>query len=185
MTLTRTITLFGSSRPQPGEPAYAQAYELGHTLASSGFRVCNGGYGGTMEASAKGAKDAGGMTIGVTCDLFSRSPNPWIDEERRTPRLEERLITLAQLGDGYVVLPGGTGTLLELAYVLETINKGFTKERPIVLLGSHWTPALEPLKAEMREGRIEKWANFIIVAKGPEDAVKRLEFAIGGSSGFR
>ena len=139
------ITVFGSSAPQEIEPAYQSAYRLGRVLAGAGWTVCNGGYGGTMEAAARGAVEAGGHTIGVTCSAFGRSgANPYIRQEVPTFDLLTRLNTLIRLGRGYVVLPGGTGTLLELSCVWEMTNKSIWKvRRPIVLLGRFWEPVLE------------------------------------------
>ena len=93
-----------------------------------------------MLASAKGATDAGGKTIGVTCSAFKRSKaNEYIARQIVTHSLEERLEKLIELGQGYVVLPGGTGTLLELAMVWELKNKGFLRtDKPIILVGGFW-----------------------------------------------
>ena len=68
----KTITIFGTGRAKAGDAAYELAYELGKMLAEAGFTVTNGGYGGTMLAAAKGAAEAGGRTIGVTCSAFKR-----------------------------------------------------------------------------------------------------------------
>lgn len=168
------ITIFGSSKPRPGSPEYEQALQLGRALALNGFSVCNGGFAGTMEAAARGAREAGGIAIGVTCDLIPRSANPWISKEIREARLVDRITTLGELAAGYVVLPGGTGTLLELAYVLEMVNKGFSDERPIVLLGSFWEPVLEPLKEEMRQEGLANLARFLTVAHSPEETASFL-----------
>ena len=119
----KTVTIFGSSLPGEGSAAYAEARRLGRLLAEGGFAVCNGGYGGLMEASARGAREAGGHTLGVTCELWTSQVNPWIVEEIRTPSFFERLTTLIERGDAYIVLPGGTGTLAELALVWEMMNK--------------------------------------------------------------
>ena len=135
----KRIVIFGSSRPKPGSDRYLQAYELGKMLGAAGYVVANGGYGGVMEASARGAKEAGGETVGVTCEAFGRGgANQWIDKEIRTASLNERLEELIGLGDGYVVLPGSTGTLLEIAMVWELINKRFLSERPIIFLSDYW-----------------------------------------------
>ena len=141
----RTIAIFGTSRVGPGEPAYVLAYEAGKLLAEAGFTIANGGYGGTMLAAAKGAAEAGGTTIGVTCSAFKGSKaNEYISREIATDSLDERLDTLIKLGQGYVVLPGGTGTLLELAKVWELKNKGFLEEdKPIILLGEFWKPLVD------------------------------------------
>ncbi len=144
-----TITVFGSSAPNPGEPAYEAAYRLGGAIARQGWVLCNGGYGGTMAAGAQGASEVGGKTIGVSCGAFGRSGiNRWIAEEIRTSNLNERLDTLIRIGDAYVVLPGSTGTLLELAAVWELANKGFAGNKPIVLLEDYWSPVVEIIRRE-------------------------------------
>jgi uncharacterized protein (TIGR00730 family) len=142
MKSDKIITIFGSSRPLPGEPAYQKAYEVGRSLAMAGYTLCNGGYGGTMEATAKGAKDAGGKTIGVTCDLWS-GPNAFLDEVFHTDSLYPRLMKLIDLGQGYVVLPGGSGTLVELSLVWEMVAKKIMSPKPIVLMGDFWKPVIE------------------------------------------
>ena len=73
MKQERIITVFGSYEPTEGSAQYAQAYQVGYELAKAGFVLANGGYAGTMEASAKGAKQAQGATIGVSCRAFARS----------------------------------------------------------------------------------------------------------------
>ncbi|MBN2137071.1 MAG: LOG family protein [Sedimentisphaerales bacterium] len=140
----RIVTLFGTSRTKPGEPAYEMAYSTGAGLARAGFCVANGGYGGTMLAVAKGAAEAGGEVIGVTCSAFKSKANEYVSREIVTGSLNERLNTLVELGAAYIVLPGGTGTLLELAMVWELKNKGFlTGEKPIILMGEFWKPLVE------------------------------------------
>jgi len=148
------ISVIGSSYPGPQEPEYAEAYEIGKKIAASGFALCNGGYGGTMEGSARGAKEAGGHTIGVTmASLSSRTANPWIDEVVVEDSLINRLMRLIALGDGYVVLRGGTGTLLELAAVWEFMNKSLMRRKPCVALGEFWNGAIQIVQKELlREG---------------------------------
>lgn len=146
----KTVTVFGSGNVAQLSPAYKTAFELGQVIANAGWALCNGGYGGTMEAAAQGAKKAGGHTIGVTCKLFRRGgPNQYIQQEVPTFDLLQRLNTLVRLGDAYVVLPGGTGTMLELALVWELFNKGLIRaERPIICVGDHWRPLVEPIALE-------------------------------------
>jgi len=136
----KIITIFGTATAISGDPTYVVAYEIGKLLAEAGFTIANGGYGGTMLASAKGASEAGGKTIGVTCTAFGRGgANEYIQQEIVTATLDERLDTLIKLGRGYVVLPGATGTLLELAKVWELKNKGFMPaDKPIILVGKFW-----------------------------------------------
>jgi uncharacterized protein (TIGR00730 family) len=125
------------------------AESLGRELAENGFSIVNGGYGGTMLAAGKGASEAGGHVIGVTCTAFNRGKaNAYVKEELSTACLAERLAKLIELGDAYLVLPGGTGTLLEVADVWEHKNKGFANaDKPIILIGAFWKPLLEMMAA--------------------------------------
>lgn len=102
-----------------------------------------------MLAAAKGAANAGGSVIGVTCTAFKRSrANAFVTEEISTDCLGERLDKLIERGSAYLVLPGGTGTLLELADVWEHKNKGFSNaDKPIILIGAFWQPLLKMMAA--------------------------------------
>ena len=146
----KIITIFGTGRARPDDAAYELAYQLGKTLAQAGFTIANGGYGGTMLAAAKGASEEAGKTIGVTCSAFAgSSANQYVSREIVTNSLDERLDTLIKLGQAYIILPGGTGTLLELAKVWELKNKGFlNKHKPIILLGEFWKPLVDLIKID-------------------------------------
>lgn len=147
------VTVFGSSRPTEAETAYTEARVLGSELALRGFAVCTGGYGGVMEAVSRGAKEAGGRTIGVTAEIFQARANAWVDEEIRVKTWQDRLFQLIRRGDAYVVCAGGTGTLAELAVVWEMVNKRVMPARPFVALGEFWRPVIEYVgAAESREG---------------------------------
>jgi len=163
-----TITIFGTSRARRGDSAYMLAYQTGKLLAQAGFVIANGGYGGTMEAAAKGAAEVGGKIIGVTCSAFKSVANEFISREIVTASLDERLDTLIKLGQAYVVLPGGTGTLLELAKVWEFKNKGFLQVRkPIILVGDFWKPLVDLIAMDDPDS-----SRHIKLAEGPEQAVK-------------
>jgi uncharacterized protein (TIGR00730 family) len=167
--MNKTITIFGSSRPIEGDEEYQLAYEVGKQLSLAGFIVCNGGFGGIMEASARGAKEAGGKTIGVTFNIKGRAANPWIDENIHVPALIDRMMKLVDLGDAYVVLKGGTGTLLEFAAVWEFINKGLLAEKPIVIIGKFWSGVVETLREELLWEGIGDCTKFIHCASTPEE----------------
>ena len=138
--------------------------------------MANGGYGGTMAAGAAGAKQAGGRTIGVTCEAFGRgAANPYIDQEIRTPDLSSRLERLIELGDGYVVLPGGTGTLMELAAVWELQKKRLTSRKSVVLLGRWWEPVVELVCRDDPGAR-----GVLAWAEDATSAVGTLAGAVGG-----
>jgi uncharacterized protein (TIGR00730 family) len=146
----KVISVFGTSRAAPGSQLYQLAYELGSHLARAGLAIANGGYNGTMRAAAHGASDAHGEVIGVTCSAFKRAKaNEYVTREISTASLDERLSTLIKLGDAYVILPGGTGTLLELAHVWELKNKHFMNPaKPVILLGRFWEPVVKLVESD-------------------------------------
>jgi uncharacterized protein (TIGR00730 family) len=164
-----TITIFGTGRAKPGDTAYKLAEEVGMLLALKGFTIANGGYGGTMLAAAKGVAKASGRIIGVTCSAFKAGKvNQYITQEIVTKSLDERLDTLVRLGRGYIVLPGGTGTLLELAKVWELKNKGFLEtDKPIILVGSFWRPLVDLIASDDPTS-----SQYIQQTNQPEEAVR-------------
>lgn len=151
--ITDGVSVFGSSLPEPGSPTYETAYRIGRLLGVAGYTLINGGYGGTMEASARGARDAGGRSVGITVTRFRTcGPNPYVDTVLEEPDLFHRLASLVQLGQWYVVLPGSTGTLVELALVWEFLNKGFTT-RKTILADRCWAAIRQALPPEAEQGR--------------------------------
>ena len=185
---SRIITVFGSSRPRAGDPQYAAAQSLGAALAAQGFTVCSGGYGGVMEAVSRGAKDAGGRTLGITASFFRARVNKWVDEEIRMKTWQERLFELVKRGHGYVVCPGGTGTLVELAVVWEMLNKGAMARRPLVALGEFWQPVIERVR-EVELGHQSPWGEqgepLIHFAGSPAEAAAHLASHFEGQKSRR
>ena len=122
--------------------AYADAMALGEVLAHRGHTVLTGGYTGTMEAVSRGAAAAGGHVIGVTCDdigrFHGRAANAWVMEERRCPTLLERLKGLIEGSDAAIALPGGPGTLAEIALTWNLMIVGSLPRRPLILVGEGW-----------------------------------------------
>lgn len=168
----KTITIFGTSKAQEGSEVFKLAYQFGRLCAQAGFTIANGGYGGTMLAGAKGAKSAGGKTIGVTCTAFGKKgPNEFITDNIITENLARRVAKLVEIGDAYAVLPGGTGTLLELAEIWESANKGFVKPaKPIILIGGFWTPLIDLMAKDDPDCK-----KYIIQAADAESAVAILK----------
>jgi len=162
------VTIFGTGRARQADPTCALALETGRLLASAGFTIANGGYGGTMLAAAKGAAQAGGQVIGVTCSAFKSSKaNEYVTRTIVTACLDERLDTLIRLGQAYLVLPGGTGTLLELAKVWELKNKGFLDaEKSIILVGEFWRPLVDLVSTDDPDS-----AGYVQLADEPAQAV--------------
>lgn len=172
----KIITVFGTSKAAPGEAVFELAQAVGKHLAENGFAMANGGYGGTMLAAAKGAAQAGGKVVGVTCKAFKRgAANEYVTEEIQTETLTERLGKLIELGAAYLVLPGGTGTLLELADVWEHKNKGFPNaDKPIILVGAFWEPLLGMMAVADGDSVLH-----VECADNAEDAVALLKTYLG------
>jgi uncharacterized protein (TIGR00730 family) len=181
----KTVTVFGSAHPGEASKVYQEARRLGQLLAEADFAVCNGGYGGLMEASARGAREAGGHTTGVTCVLWPRPANAYIVQEVRTQSFTERLMTLIERGDAFVTLPGGTGTLAELALVWEMMNKQSLAKsvggrKPVLALAPYWQPVLDCLRQESElvpEGVSSPASALEIVTMvaSPEQALQELQ----------
>lgn len=143
---SRTVVVFGSSRSPEDSPACRQAYRLGRLLAQSGYVVCNGGYAGVMAAVARGAKEAGGRTVGITVAMFpERTANPWLDQVVHTQTIFARLEAFVSRADAFVVLKGGVGTLLECALIWNLAQAGALGGKPIILLGRHWPAFIRAL----------------------------------------
>ncbi len=170
------ISVFGTGRAQEGDGVFEIAYEIGRQLGEAGFTIANGGYGGTMLAAAKGAAEVGGRVIGVTCASFkSSAANKYVTKDIVAGTLDERLGKLIELGEGYVVLPGGTGTLLELAMVWELKNKGFLKgDKPIILVGDYWEPLVELIANEDAASR-----EYVFRANDPREVIEILRNSTG------
>lgn len=147
----KRVCVFGSYKHLEGTDKL-DVVKLGKLLAERGFEVVSGGFAGTMEDVSKGAKEAGGKTIGVTYykseDIKHKKPNKYIDEEIVTQNLFERISVMLRTSDAFIILPGGTGTLLELAACLEHINKGLMKPKPVIALGNFWKKPVEILSGE-------------------------------------
>ena len=140
--MNKRISVFGGSKPNPGESTYDEALSLGRALGKRKIAVLTGGYIGTMHAVSQGAAESGAHVIGVTCDEIEAyrpvSPNPWLSEEIRCTTLRERIYTLITECDAAIALPGGIGTLLEIVTMWNIILINAIAPRPILLLGSGW-----------------------------------------------
>ncbi|MGH2582504.1 MAG: LOG family protein [Anaerolineales bacterium] len=145
------ITVFGSSSSLPGDAAYQEARRLGELIARAGHTVLTGGYMGTMEAVSRGATEAGGLTIGVTCDEIEAwrrgGANQWVREERKFPTLRERLYCLVESCDAALALPGGIGTLAEIAVMWSGMQSRSMPIRSLILVGEGWQHTFDVLFA--------------------------------------
>lgn len=149
--MQKTITIFGSSIPQQGDEQYAAAEKLGELLALRGFNICSGGNLGIMEAVSKGAVKNSAKAIGITLDSAGFTSNKYLTEEIICTSLFDRITKLIQYGDGYVILQGGTGTLLELASVWELMNKDLLTIKPIACHSSMWKEIVSVMNDQLRK----------------------------------
>ncbi|MBK8987836.1 MAG: LOG family protein [Chloroflexi bacterium] len=167
------ISVFGSSRPLPDSPAYRAGYTVGRLLAVAGYTVASGGYSGTMAAVSQGAAEAGGHVIGVTAAQIETfrpiPPNQWVKEEIRKELLRERVMHLVMHNNGMIVLPGGVGTLSEMALAWSLMQVGDIEPRPLVLFGSTWRAALAAF-FDADYIRVQDY-NLLHFADTPETAV--------------
>jgi len=168
----KVITVFGSGHMEENFPEYQRATVLGVALAEKGFTVCNGGYGGIMEASARGAKQVGGKTLGIITKEMHRHANRWIDRVKAEKTWRDRLLRLIKTGDAFVVFDGGTGTLTELFTIWEMTNKQLIS-KPIIIHGL-WMRAFVK---RLRKQRLIIFNDFIQFAKSPRRVIQCLEDA--------
>lgn len=173
------VTVFGGSQPKEGTSAYAEAYQLGKLLAEAGHTVLTGGYIGTMEAVSRGAHEAGGHVIGVTCADIEAwrqiKANSWVKEERRHQTLLQRLDGLISGCDAAIALPGGPGTLTEIGLMWNLMIVDAIHRRPLILVGRGWQSMLDQAYAEMGEYFVENQRALVQFAPDIETAVKILE----------
>jgi uncharacterized protein (TIGR00725 family) len=133
------VGVFGTWRSQPDDPICVRAVLYGKALAEAGHAVLTGGYSGVMEAANRGAAEAGGRSIGITCPEIDRllPPNRWISERIPEPDLLARLATCFRMIDAAVFFPGRSGTITELSLAIEMREKGLLS-RPVYLACDYW-----------------------------------------------
>ncbi len=172
------VTVFGGSYPKEGDAAYAQAYQLGKLLALAGHSVLTGGYIGTMEAVSRGANEAGGHVIGVTCADIEAwrgvRANAWVQEERHFATMQERLNELVLACDAAIALPGGPGTLTEIALTWNLMIVNSMSRKPLILIGQGWLSTLSNFISELSSYIPESQRTFLTFAPDCEEAVNIL-----------
>ncbi|MDD5097460.1 MAG: LOG family protein [Candidatus Omnitrophica bacterium] len=183
--MIKKVCIFGSYKDL-SKKEKEEIVRLGKLLAQEGATVMSGGFGGTMEDISRGAKSVGGKTIGVTWYKWEKpiykNANAFIDEEIVADTLFERIDIMLKKADVFIVLPGGTGTLLELSAVLEHLNKGLIDPKPIIMLGDFWKPALaclkkEPVLSEKTRSKrnISCCDELVIFVKNVDECIEKLE----------
>jgi uncharacterized protein (TIGR00730 family) len=173
------ISVFGGSQPTPSSLAYEEARQLGKMLAQHGHTVLTGGYIGTMEAISRGANEAGGHVIGVTCGEIERwrdvGVNTWVQEVWRKQTLVERLQVLIRECDAAIALPGGPGTLTEISLMWNLMIVESMRRRPLVLVGSGWQSVFDQLFKSFDLYIPPNQRELLRFAKDVQTAVKMIE----------
>ena len=151
------VTVFGSARFEEGHPYYAMAWRVGQALARRGFTVMTGGGPGVMEAANRGAREAGGRSIGCNIELpHEQAPNAYLDHWITFRYFFVRKVMLAKYSYAFIALPGGFGTLDEIFEISVLIQTEKIKRFPVILIGRHfWEPLFDFLRQRpLREGTI-------------------------------
>ena len=152
---------------------------MGRLLAERGHTVLTGGYIGVMEAVSRGAHEAGGHVIGVTCSDIERwrprSANPWVKEEIKKETLIDRLHTLIHESDAAFALPGGAGTLTEIAVMWNLMIVESLHRRPLILVGRGWQSTFDQFFQELGSYTTAQQREILQFAKDVPTAVELLE----------
>lgn len=176
-----SISVFGSARTKKDDPFYQKAVNVSKLLGEKGYGVITGGGPGIMEAGNKGAQLGGGQSIGLNIDLpFEQSHNPYIDKESNLnfDYFFVRKVVFVKYSQGFVVLPGGFGTMDELFEALTLTQTKKIKKKPIVFIGKeYWSGLIDWIKNSMlADGYIsEEDLNLFMVCDDEEEAVKYID----------
>jgi uncharacterized protein (TIGR00730 family) len=169
------VSCFGSARVPETDPRYAQARLTGRLLAQAGFTVITGGGPGLMEAANRGAKEAGGLSVGLNIELpFEQAPNPYEDIELMFHYFFTRKLMFVRYASAFVVFPGGFGTLDELFEALVLIQTHKIRDFPVVMMGTQfWDGLLEWMRERLAGERMIKPTDLDLIqtTDDPAEAV--------------
>ncbi|MBN1120477.1 MAG: TIGR00730 family Rossman fold protein [Anaerolineae bacterium] len=171
------VCIYGGSTTERNEADYETAVQLGRLLAENGYSVMTGGYAGIMEAASRGAKEAGGHVIGVTTSLFDaegRRPNLFLDDVIQMETLTNRLIYLVTKSDAAIAMPGGIGTLSEIALTWSLMQVGQIPLKPFLLMGEHWADLMQTFYGDGRHIN-QRDMHLFQVIRTPEQAISLLQ----------
>jgi uncharacterized protein (TIGR00730 family) len=151
--IPRGVTVFGSARSKPGDQDYALAYDMGHALAKAGYTVITGGGPGDMEAANKGAREAGGESVGICIELPNEKPNAYVTRSLSFRYFFVRKVMFVKYARAFVILPGGFGTLDELFEAVTLVQTEKVEPFPIILAGNcgYWDGLLNWVRGTVVE----------------------------------
>ena len=176
---TPCVTVFGSARFAEDHRYYQLARETGAALAKAGYAVMTGGGPGIMEAANRGAKEAGGLSIGCNIKLpFEQKPNPYLDKFIEFEHFFIRKVILVKYSSAFIVMPGGFGTLDEAFEVITLVQTGKLERFPMVGMGGDFWHHLRRFGQEtmLNEGTISaEDLDLIQDAQTPEDALRIIQ----------
>ena len=150
------VALFGSARVEEGHPAYEAAREVGRGFAEAGWSVITGGGPGVMEGANRGAQEGGGLSVGFNIELpHEQAPNTYLDISHTFRHFYARKVCFVKPAEGFVIFPGGFGTLDELYESLTLIQTGKVADFPVVLFdGDYWTELLDWIRRQLLDERL-------------------------------
>jgi uncharacterized protein (TIGR00730 family) len=168
------VTVFGSARLAEATAEYQEAMRLGGILARRGDVIVSGGYGGIMEAVSRGAHAVGGQVVGVTVKPWAErlTPNTYLSEEVSAETLFQRLEALVE-SDALIALPGGAGTLGEVALAWNLRQMDLMPSKPVILVGKNWRRIVDGFRQTLIVN--EKDLALLTVVETVDDAVTALE----------
>jgi len=173
------VSIFGSARTAPDEPAYQKAVDTAALFAQEKFAVITGGGGGIMEAANKGAAEAGGVSVGLNINLpFEQKPNPFANIQLQFHYFFIRKVMFVKYAMAYIIMPGGFGTLDELFEAVTLIQTHRIRPLPVILVGSdYWGGLIEWVKARLLEEKLisPEDIDILQVIDDPEEVVKAVK----------
>jgi uncharacterized protein (TIGR00730 family) len=177
-SLGAAVTIFGSARTTEEDPMYWQVVELARQLSNAGFAIITGGGPGVMEAGNRGAREAGGMSVGCNIELpFEQGTNAYVDVSVNFRYFFVRKMMFMKYSEAFVIFPGGFGTMDELFESLTLIQTGKVRNFPVILFGSsYWTGLVDWIRQTMlAEGKISPQdIDLLIVTDSVEEAATRI-----------
>ncbi len=173
------VSIFGSARTSPDDPAYEKAVNVAAAFARENFAVITGGGGGIMEAANKGAAEAGGTSVGLNINLpHEQTPNPFANIQLNFHYFFIRKVMFVKYAMAYIIMPGGFGTLDELFEAVTLIQTQRIRPLPVVLVGSdYWSGLVDWIKARLLDEKMisPEDIDILQVIDEPEEVVRAVK----------
>ena len=173
------VSIFGSARTPPGDPAYQRAVDVAAAFARENFTVITGGGGGIMEAANKGAAEVGGTSVGLNINLpHEQTPNSYANIQLNFHYFFIRKVMFVKYAMAYVIMPGGFGTLDELFEAVTLIQTQRIRPLPVVLVGSdYWDGLVDWIRARLLDDQMisPEDIDILQVIDDPEEVVRAVK----------